>query len=71
VELRDKLAREEGAESPAGIPRTADAEVMEALEALGYNATEAREAIRAIGSDAGESVRERLAAALKILGTAK
>jgi Holliday junction DNA helicase RuvA len=70
VELRDKLAREEGAESSAGVPRTADAEVMEALEALGYSTSEAREAIRTVGGS-GETVKERLAEALRVLGRSK
>lgn len=68
VELRDKLAKEEGAASGVGVPRTVDAEVMEALEALGYSTQEAREAIRAITTPS-ESVRERLAEALRVLGT--
>lgn len=70
VELRDRLAKEEGSGSGVGVPRTVDAEVMEALEALGYSATEAREAIRTISGSPAESVRERLAEALKMLGTA-
>jgi holliday junction DNA helicase RuvA len=69
VELRDKLAREEGTGSGVGVPRTVDAEVMEALEALGYSSAEAREAIRAIAGNPAESVRERLAEALRMLGT--
>ena len=71
VELRDKLAREETVGGMGGsIPRTIDGEVMEALEALGYSASEAREAIRSMGSSADETVRERLAKALQQLGTA-
>lgn len=70
VELRDKLAKEE-TESGGGsfIPRTVDGEVMEALQALGYSTSEAREAIRSIGNNAAETVRERLAEALRQLGT--
>jgi Holliday junction DNA helicase RuvA len=65
VELRDKLASEVGVGIAGG-----DAEVIEALMALGYRADEARAALKAfsktLGADA--SVHEKLSAALKYLG---
>lgn len=65
VELRDKLANEVG----VGVAGS-DAEVIEALMALGYRADEARGAIKAstkmLGEDA--TVHEKLSAALKHLG---
>jgi Holliday junction DNA helicase RuvA len=62
VELRDKLASAEGASAPeAG----SEAEVIEALMALGYRADESRQALKAAK---GTGVQERLAAALKHLG---
>lgn len=65
VELRDKVAREKGAE---GGPRGVDAEVVDALLALGYRVEEARTALKEIGP-AGTNVSERVAAALKYLGS--
>jgi Holliday junction DNA helicase RuvA len=70
VELRDKLAHEEKARgSLGGAPAIAiDAEVLEALQALGYSAAESRHALQSVSAGATD-VRERLAAALKNLGT--
>lgn len=65
VELRDKLAKESPI-SLAGVAGGSDAEVIEALMALGYSAPESRAALK---SAPGENTRERLAAALKHLGT--
>lgn len=67
VELRDKLAEErellgESAEHES------DAEVIEALIALGYSASESRKALKNVGQDM-EGTRTRLAAALKNLGS--
>lgn len=68
VELRDKLAKE----APIGLAHASgqnnDAEVIEALMALGYSAPESREALKSVGVEK-ESVRERLSAALKELGS--
>ncbi|MES2007188.1 MAG: Holliday junction branch migration protein RuvA [Patescibacteria group bacterium] len=65
VELRDKLGAEVGVGAPSG-----EGEVLEALMALGYSASEARAALKAasktITPDA--SVKEKLAAALKYVG---
>ena len=69
VELRDKLMNE-SMSSPSttfGAASSDDAEVIEALMALGYRSDEAR---RANKEAAGASVNERLASALKYLGTA-
>jgi Holliday junction DNA helicase RuvA len=65
VELRDKVSSERGA---AGGARGVDAEVVDALLALGYRVEEARATLKEIGGD-GEDVSERVAAALKYLGS--
>jgi Holliday junction DNA helicase RuvA len=66
VELREKLGSEVGVEGSG-----AEAEVLEALMALGYRADEARAALKAaskkLGADA--TVKEKLSAALKHLGS--
>ncbi len=70
VELRDKIASE--AQSPSAMSVSAnsnDGEVIEALMALGYTAAECRSALKDIGSEVGGSVKERLGAALRRLGT--
>lgn len=66
VELRDKLAKETGTEGHA----EGGAEVMDALMALGYRAEEARAAFKESATP-GASVTERIAAALKYLGSKK
>lgn len=66
VELRDKLAKEAG----VGGTGEGDAEVVDALMALGYRAEEVRRALKEIGVPSG-SVTERIAAALKYLGSRK
>jgi Holliday junction DNA helicase RuvA len=66
VELRDKLALESSARGET-VGTSEDGEVMEALLALGYNATEARRALKGIKGVSG--MRERVAAALKYLGS--
>lgn len=65
VELRDKI----GGESSSALGTTSeDVEIIEALLALGYKAEESR---RALGSipDTASGTRERLAAALKHIGS--
>ena len=62
VELRDKLA----AHAPKGAG--GDAEVVEALMALGYSASESRNAIKGLSPKDGETTKERLSAALRRLG---
>jgi len=65
VELRDKLTQQEK-NNPSPLGASPDVEVLEALVALGYRAEEARVALK---DSAGVDARERLAAALKQLGT--
>lgn len=78
VELRDKINVEASkrGELAAGGAHSSDVEVLEALMALGYRADEARAALSTQGGSAsggkdasGKDTRERLAAALKKLGT--
>lgn len=68
VELRDKLAAEATSRGMSVAGGGDDAEVIEALMALGYRADEARHALKEVG---GVSVNERLSASLKYLGAAK
>lgn len=73
VELRDKITLEVAAR-PAGAAHAGDdMEVIEALMALGYSATEARRALKEAHKSgmvgAGVRLQERLSAALKTLGT--
>lgn len=68
VELRDKLAEHMTHTGGAAGTGGTDGEVIEALMALGYRADESRKALKDIGTEGTESVRERLAAALKFLG---
>src|SRR3989338_7422967 len=65
VELRDKLQLETGVQSGVAGP---DAEVIEALMALGYSAAEGRKALKDIGA-VGESIKDRLGAARRRLGS--
>jgi Holliday junction DNA helicase RuvA len=67
VELRDKLAE---AQSDSGVVHgpSDDGDVIEALIALGYSAQESRQALKSVPSSM-LGVRERLAAALKSLGS--
>jgi Holliday junction DNA helicase RuvA len=69
VELRDKLSLEQS-QKPAelGTMSSYDGEVIEALMALGYRSDESRQALRAIGTDGTDNIKERLGAALKRLG---
>jgi len=66
VELRDKLADQAAARGEA-VGVGADGEVLEALMALGYNAPEARRALKGVETEG--TVHERLSSALKFLGT--
>lgn len=70
VELRDALADQAAARGEA-VGAGEGSEVVEALIALGYSATEARRAAKETAKEApeGASVRERLSAALKYLGS--
>lgn len=64
LELRDKLDKEEGAHASL----KGDEEALEAMRALGYSHTEAREALRKVPSSI-EKGSERLREALKLLGS--
>lgn len=68
VELRDKLAAQAGAHEPS-LGSGNDGEVIEALMALGYSAAECRAALKSLGSDSTSSVKDRLGAALRQLGS--
>ncbi len=68
VELRDKISFMSGTAGSVTSGDGNDAEVVEALMALGYRADEARKVLKEI---TGDSVNERLASALKYLGTSK
>ncbi len=67
VELRDKLALEQSVRGESAHLGSNDAEVIEALLAMGYSASEARSAIKELPREG--TINERLAAALKSLGT--
>jgi Holliday junction DNA helicase RuvA len=74
VELRDKISLEVASRPAVGGAKSDDMEVIEALMALGYTAQEARRALKEVESSgmvgAGTaSLKERLSAALKALGT--
>ncbi len=67
VELRDKLMEESSARGDvAGSGE--DGEVIEALMALGYSASESRKALKEVPEET-KGVHERLSAALKYLGS--
>jgi Holliday junction DNA helicase RuvA len=67
VELRDKMALEQTVLGESAGTGSNDAEVIEALLAMGYSTQEARSAIKELPREG--SINERLAAALKSLGT--
>ncbi len=73
VELRDKISLEVASRPSVGGKQSDDMEVIEALMALGYSAQEARRALKEVESSgmvvAGSTLKERLSAALKALGT--
>lgn len=62
VELRDKLG---GANAGSAILVGADAEALEALEALGYSIRDAREAV---AKTKGETAQEKIKESLRALG---
>jgi len=68
VELRDKLALEVGTDDTS-LPQGSDGEVIEALMALGYRAEESRKALKDIGPAKDVPTRDRVAHALKQLGS--
>lgn len=68
VELRDKMELETGSRE-GGAAGGEDGEVIEALMALGYSAQESRKALQHLPASAGASVKDKLGAALKHLGS--
>jgi Holliday junction DNA helicase RuvA len=78
VELRDKMVIDAASRGyPDASGTTSDTDVVEALMALGYSASEARRALKEVegsgmvgaGTQGKQDMRERLSAALKALGT--
>ena len=65
LELRGKLVP--AGIAPSGAPSRDDAEVVEALKALGYTAAEAHGAVAALPRDPAATVDDRLMAALREL----
>ena len=66
LDLRDRLGEATAAWSPAATP--ADADVINALTALGYSVAEAQAAVGNLPSDVSE-LDERILAALRFLGS--
>ena len=66
VELRDKIKTSTPASPSAGLGAGNDAEVIEALMALGYSAPESRAALKNVAP--AEDMRERLGKALRNIG---
>lgn len=64
LELKGKIAVGELVSSVA-VATVADAEILAALTSLGYTPGEAQAAIRALPADVGNSVEERITAALR------
>jgi Holliday junction DNA helicase RuvA len=67
VELRDKIADELGTTEQGALAES-DADVIEALMALGYSALESRKALSVVGKEV-EGTKARLSGALKQLGS--
>lgn len=72
LDLRGKLADigGGGGGAGAGAPSSADGEVVEALQALGYTLAEANAAVTRLPRDATKSVEERIVAALQSMSEA-
>jgi Holliday junction DNA helicase RuvA len=66
LELKDKLGKEWLSEKPSLTPESGD--VLAALSSLGYSASEAMQAISRLPSASGQSLEERVTAALRYLG---
>jgi holliday junction DNA helicase RuvA len=67
LDLRGKLA-DIGGGTGGPAPTSADGEVVEALQALGYTAAEANVAVNRLPRDTTRSVEERIVAALQAMG---
>ena len=65
LELRGKLVPSSGA--PLSVPSRADAEVVEALRALGYTTAEAHGALVRVPREPDVTVEDRVVAALREL----
>lgn len=65
LELKDKLGKDS---TLTGAAFAGDVEALEAMRALGYSASEAREALRAVSPDITKGT-ERLREALRIVGS--
>jgi Holliday junction DNA helicase RuvA len=70
LDLRGKLADIGGGGAGGVAPSSADGEVVEALQALGYTAAEAHAAVSRLPRDSTRSVEERIVAALQSVGEA-
>ena len=68
LELKSKLA--DGLPEAAPMPGSQDADVVEALMALGYSTSEARQAVNRLTSDADLPLEERIRLALQNFGAA-
>lgn len=67
LELRGKLPEPAGAAEGGQSFVAADAEALEALQALGYTGAEARDALARVARAEGQTVEERVYAALQTL----
>ena len=68
LDLRGKLAEIGGGGGGGVAVSSADGDVVEALQALGYTAAEAHAAVGRLPRDANRSVEERIVAALQAIG---
>jgi Holliday junction DNA helicase RuvA len=69
LELKEKVSAAGAIAGIGGMPASAESEVMAALQALGYTASESREAARGAVSalPVGASLEERVKGALRVL----
>lgn len=69
LELKEKVAAAGAVAGVGGVPASAESEVVAALQALGYTASESREAARGAVSalPVGASLEERVKGALRVL----
>jgi len=69
LELKEKVAAAGAVAGVGGLPASSESEVMAALQALGYTASESREAARgAVAAlPVGASLEERVKGALRVL----
>jgi holliday junction DNA helicase RuvA len=70
LDLRGKLADIGGGVAGGPAPSSADSEVIEALQALGYTVAEANVAVNRLPRDSTRSVEERIVAALQSMSEA-